>query len=348
MILGGGFLGINAALQLSKTEYEVTLIDIDLTHEYLPGTIDLIRSRFEPQDLQIELENFLPDEVELIEAEVEDIREEEKIVDTKHQIISYDKLIVGLGGEPKTFGVDISEAENSWSIESAKRIARKSENAESAIVVGGGYVGVEIAGELAEKGLKTTVIDAKTRPMPRITTKSSEKILEIFQNKEIKFNGGKKITKVHKDGVTIEGGNKIQADMVIWCAGVQASKTTQKIFSCSEKGVEVNQGLSVTGKKNIFAGGDSINTKKEKTAHTAMHQGELIAKNIIHDPNPLKQMKDNKKLLLLSIGDKAALIYGDKIIYSSEYLRYFKDFVKEYYFTRLKIEKKLPNASFLP
>lgn len=348
VVLGGGFLGVNAALDLVNAGKEVLIIDEDLQHQYIPGTIDMIRSRFQREELEIELKEFLPEQIELKEARVKDVRPEEKTVETRNGLIGYDKLVIGLGGAPEDFGMDISAAEHVWGTEPAQRLSRKAENAEKAVIVGAGYVGIEVAGELAEKGVQTTVVEANTRPMSYLDEKSSEKMLEILQQHEVRFKGGKQVSEVNENSVNFADGGKEEADIVIWAAGVKASETVQKMFSTGRKGIEVNQGLSVVGDEDIFAGGDCVDVEGQKTAHKAMKQGQVIAENIVSGSEPLKQVESEQNFLLVSIGDEAGLIFRNRLIFSAEFLRHFKDMVKTYYFTRLKIKKKLFNADFLP
>jgi len=348
VVLGAGFLGVNAALDLAQADKEVVLVDKDLTHQYIPSTIDLIRNRFQREELELELEEFMPEQIELKEAEVQDVRAEENTVETRHGLIGYDKLVLGLGGSPADFGMNISDADHVWGTEPAQQLSKKAENAETAIIVGGGYVGVEVAGELAEKDVQTTIIEANTRPMQYLDEESSERMLEILQNKEIQFKGGKTVSGVEEDKVLFDEGGSQEADIVIWSAGVQASKTVQDIFDVGSKGLEVNKGLSVVENEDIFAGGDCVAVGGQKTAHKAMKQGQVIAENIVSNPEPLKQAESEQDFLIVSVGNTAAIIFRNKLIYSAEFLRHFKDLVKTYYFTRLKIKKKLFNVDFLP
>ena len=341
VVLGAGFLGVNAALDLASKGEKVLLLDRQDKHEYIPSSIDLLRGRFQRQELEVDLEEFLPEEIEFKQVEVEEIRSGEKTVETRNGLIGFDKLVIALGGEPAEFGADISQAENVWGLEPAQSLARKTEDAESALIVGAGYVGVETAGELEEKGLDVTMVDAGTRPMAQLDEKSSEKILEILQEKNIRFKGGKRVNQVEENSVSFEDGGTEEADVVIWAAGVQASKTVQEIFDSGFQGVEVNQGLSVVGEDDMFAGGDCADIEPPKTAHKAMRQGEVIAENISSDRESLKQVDSRQNFLLLSFGDEAGLVFRDKLVFSSGFLRYFKDLVKTYYFTRLKIKKFL-------
>lgn len=297
VVLGAGFLGTNVALNLLDTDKEVVLIDENLDHEYLPGSIDLIRDRVEEKDLKIELDKFLEKEiVQLYEQRVEEIRPEENVVETKESLHDYDQLVVGLGGQPRTFGMDVSNTDNAWGIEPAKKLRGKLEGAEKAVIIGSGYTGLEIAGEIAERDVETIVLEARTRPAPRLTEPSSSKFLEILQNKNISFRGGQAVEEIEENNLLLESGESIETDVTVWCGGVQASKIVQKSFEVDGKGLEVNKGLSAKGYENIFAGGDSAEAECIKTAHNAMKQADIISENIQRENRELKQFEEGKRL----------------------------------------------------
>jgi len=347
VVLGGGFLGVNAALELSSSNVEVVLVDDDLVHEYIPGTIDLIRNRVDGDKLVVELDDFFPEGVEVVDSVVEGVDRDEKVVETSDGLIGYDKLVVGLGGEPNSYGVDISEAEHVWGVEASNQLVENLGDADSAVVVGGGYVGVEVAGELADKGLDVTVVDGSTRPLNYLDEKSSEKILEVFNNKGIKFKGGKRASKIDSNGIVTDEGKDLVSDVVVWAGGVQANSTVQKAFSTDFKGVKVNHGLSMVDDENVFVGGDCADLTGQKTAHKAMNQSKVIAKNILSDGDELTRMEEDQSFLVVSIGSTAGLVYKDKVLAVSRFLRYFKDLIRVYYLWNLKIKKRF-NAGFLP
>ena len=343
LILGGGFLGVNTALELLDTDSEVKIIDKDLTHEYTPGNIDLIRDRVSTRDISVDLAEFLEDvDIELIEEEVLDVRPEEEVVETGKGLYRYDQLILGLGGKPRTFGMDVSEAESIWSVGSTEELVEQVDEAGKAVIVGSGYTGLETAGEIAENGVETIVVEAKTRPAPALTEESSEKLLEMMNQKGIDFRGGKMVEEITDEGVKLEEG-EIEADVVIWCGGVEASDLVEESLGVEPCGVSVNRGLSVEGHENIFAGGDNADVGCLKTAHNAMSQADVIAENTQIDNRELKQFDTDRFPIAVSLGDTGVIVLGDEIVWTGFPSRIIKDWVRKYYFLRLRW-KKFSNA----
>jgi NADH dehydrogenase len=333
LVLGAGFLGVNVALQ---SDGDVTLIDQDLQHEYIPGVIDLIRDRRRREDLQVDLEKLLPD-TKLTEDTVVAIRPEEKVVETKKGLYGYEKLVIGLGGKPRTFGMDISEAHTVWGTEDTERLVEDLEDTKKALVVGSGYTGLEVAGEIAEREIETVVVETRTRPAPNLSERSSEKFLELMQKKGVSFRGGVKVQKITEEGVETEDG-EIEADTVVWCGGVQASEVVQKSFDVDGRGVKVNRGFSVENHEDIFAGGDCADSDSLKTAHNAMTQADTIAENLERDKH-LKQFGSDSSPIAVSFGDTGAVVHNQEVVWTGFPSRVLKDLVRRYYFLRLKWRK---------
>jgi NADH dehydrogenase FAD-containing subunit len=340
VVLGAGFVGVNAALSLYAKGLDVVLVDEDLRHEYIPGTIDLIRGRVEKSDLVLNVEEFLPDGIESFETVVEEVQVDKGRVLTGDGALSYDKLVVGLGGEPNGFGLDFSDAEHVWGVEPAVDLVEGVEEADSALVVGAGYVGVEVAGELADKGLETTVIDGSSMPLGNLRDGSSRKILETLEEKDVNFIGEKRVSKVRQDGVSLEDGGSIESDLVVWCGGVKADETVQKSFSTDFKGACVNRDLSLEGCDNVFVAGDAANLEGVKTAHKAMKQAEKISSNISKNKT-VEALEKNQKIMIISIGSKAALVYKQKIYAVTVFFRYIKDLIRIFYNLRLNAKRTL-------
>ncbi|MFB6191579.1 MAG: FAD-dependent oxidoreductase, partial [Candidatus Nanohaloarchaea archaeon] len=59
VVLGAGFAGLRAALELDGKGYEVTLVDLRKEHEYTPGVIDALRGRVPDGKLKLDIEDFL-------------------------------------------------------------------------------------------------------------------------------------------------------------------------------------------------------------------------------------------------------------------------------------------------
>ncbi len=341
VVAGAGFAGVNTALELASRGYEVRLIDKNCDHEYTPGLINFFRERVSENRLKLDLEGFFEGTgVEFCNETIDGIDTERKTVSTDEDLHVYDYLVVTLGGDPRTFGIDVSDAYLPYGFGGAKEVTEQIEGSETVLIVGSGYVGVEVAGELAERGLDVTVVDQSTRPMPNSNEKSSHIVLDYFDEKDISFRGGSSVTQVNGGGVELESGDTLEADLVLWAGGVKAPDLVQKSFDCGPAGIDVNPGLSDSENAEVFAAGDSADTGCLKTAHNAMEQADILAENLDRaDSETLKPYVEGTNPLVVSLGSTGMFIYGDRT-YESRFFRYLKDLIRMRYWFLLR-EKQL-------
>ncbi len=335
---GAGFGGVNAALQLAKRGYEVKLLDKNSHHTFVPGLIDLLRGRKSEKKLKLDLENFFGStSVEFSQETVLGIDPENDKVETTKDSHSYDHLVMALGGEAATYGLDVSDAETCYNLEQAKSLTEKVEDAEEVIIAGCGYVGVEIAGELVENDIDVTVMDMSTRPAANSNMETSQNVVDYFNRKDVKFRGGTEIEEVNEDSVVLGNGEEVETDVVIWSGGVQASSLVQESFDVGPKGIPVNSGLSSKQHENVFAIGDNADGDFLKIAQNAEKQGKLVAENIDRN-GALKSFESSKVPLAISMGNTGVIEYGN-ITFENRLVRPLKDLVRVHYFMKLRGSK---------
>lgn len=340
LVLGGGFAGVSAAFRLDRKGFDVSLLDDDCGHEFTPAIIDLIRDRRSEDEIMIDLEQLFQDTgIDVLEEKVEAIDPEEDLLRTEEEEISYEYLVVTLGGEARTFGMDVSDAIVPYGMDQVNEIVDEvEEGADSAIVIGSGYVGIEFAGELYEEGLDVTVVDQATRPLPASNHEASELALEYMNRKGISFRGGQKIFEVEERKVRSESGDEFEADIVLWSGGVEASTVVQDSFDVGGEGIPVNSGLCSEEYDNVFAAGDCADTGQVKTAHNAILQGELIAENLSRGEEPLEELSSGMTPLVISLGETGMAV-GDSRAFKNRLFRYLKDIVYFKYLFELKKKK---------
>jgi len=340
VVAGAGFGGITAAIELARKGFEVEVIDKESFSEYTPGLIDLFRDRIKEEKLEIDLNDFFEETtMDFSREKILGFNLEENKVETDSGSHSYDYLVLALGSEPATYGMDISEAETCYGLRDARKLDRQLEDSESAIIVGCGYVGIEIATELNEKEIDVTVVDGSTRPVANSGYSVSEKILDYLNENNIDFRGGSKVEEVNNDSVKLEGGNEIEADTVIWAGGIQASKLVQNYFDTGHKGIPVNSGLSSEEYPNVFALGDNADSGFLEVAQNAEEQADVLARNVAKSDNEtLDEYSEGILPLIISLGDTAILCIGDRAI-QNRLLRYMKDLVRVRYVFNLKKRK---------
>ncbi len=332
LVLGGGFGGLNAALRIAGNGHDVTLLDRKSFHEFTPGLIDIYRGRVPEEKLKLEFSDFLDGTgVEFSREEIDGIYPGNQVVETHTGRHEYDQLVVALGSEPRTHGVDIREAYAPYTLSSVKEAVEDLEDSESVAVVGGGYVGVEIATEIALLGKDVTVLEEATRPLPGSGQKASHLALDHMNEVGIDFRGGKEVSEVGENGVRTGKGQRIGAETVLWAAGVQAPSTVRDSFDCGPKGIDVNSGLSSKEYSNVFALGDCADFGSEKTARNAMRQGGVVASNIERDKNQeLEQYSNPTFPMVISLGNTGIFQYRGFTVRNRAF-RHLRDLIRMRY-----------------
>lgn len=339
LVLGAGFAGISAAIDLKSRGVDIAVIDAKGYHEYVPGIVDVYRHRVPEKQNKVDLESFFEETgIDFIQQEVTEIRPEEQVVETSQGRYDYDNLVVALGGEPATYGLDVSEAETVYSLEGVESAMDKLENAESVLIVGSGYVGMETAGELMEQGLKVKVVDKSTRPMPAAPERASQIALDYMNRHEINFMGGRQVVEVGKDRVVTESGDEIQADVVLWSGGVQVSDVVQQSLNCGPEGLPVNSGLCSKQYENVFAAGDCADTDIRKLAQNAIKQGRLVARNVAKGQNEELEHYEGSDILVVSLGNTGFMLWKGRV-YKNKAFRYLKDLIRTDYLMRLRLRR---------
>lgn len=329
VVAGAGFAGINCALDLAGKGYDVELIDRNGYHLFTPGIPDFIGDKVVEDKLSLDLAEFFSGvPVEFIRENIVGFSPEDNVVETTGGGHSYDHLVVALGYDVDSFGLDLSDVHTAYHLEDSKRLKEEIQDSEDALVVGAGYVGVEVAAELEQRGLDVTVLDQVTRPMPDSSSKVSEIVLDYFSSAGISFKGGKAAESLEKDAVGLVDGSRLQADTVIWVGGMQASKLVQRDFNCGKSGIDVNRGLSSSEFENVFAAGPCADVECSMTAHYSMEHADVISENIGKGRNEsLEEFESGKRMLVLKMGDRGIFEYGDRS-FESFIFRYLKVLIR--------------------
>lgn len=237
-------------------------------------------------------------------SEVTQIDKEQKKVKVKNvktgeeYFESYDKLLLSTGSYPFVPPMEGVEAENVftlWNVADVDKIYNyiHEHQPKSAVIAGGGFIGIEVAENLLEKGISVTLVEFSSQILPPLD-KDMAKIAENhIQDKGIKLLLNTGVKSIQKNGKQVElsNGDIIDTDMTLLSIGVRPNTVLAK-----DAGLELNQrgGVIVdefmqSSDKDIYAIGDMIEVTNKvndlKTmiplAGPANKQGRAVAANIL-------------------------------------------------------------------
>ena len=211
---------------------------------------------------------------------------------------NYDKLVLTLGSwpiVPKFEGGNLENIVLCKNYDHAKTIIEKSKNAKNVVVIGAGYIGVELAEAFEMKSKNVTLIDAEDRILAKYLDKDFTDIAEaeftkrgvnlVLGQKVRKFEGDNKVSKV----ITDKG--EFEADLVVLCIGFAPNTNLVKgKLDTLPNGAIIIDEYMRTSEKDVFAAGDCcvvrFNPAKENRyiplATNAVRMGTLVAKNLVN------------------------------------------------------------------
>jgi nitrite reductase (NADH) large subunit len=180
-------------------------------------------------------------------------------------VLTFDTLILATGSEPvmPPFpGVDRANVTALRTIDDADRLILACGQGKKFVCVGGGMLGLEAAGALASRGEDVTVVEVMPWLMPRqLNRRAAELFQENIQTIGIKLYAGVKVKEITGnrtvDGVTLDNGTNLPADVVVISAGVKVDTEIIK-----EAGIKTNNGIVVdaamkTDHPFVYAAGDA-------------------------------------------------------------------------------------------
>ena len=211
---------------------------------------------------------------------------------------TYDKLVLTLGSWPIVPKFEGGELENivlCKNYDHAKTIIDKTPDAQNVIVIGAGYIGVELAEAFEMKNKNVTLIDAEDRIMAKYLDKEFTDMAEaeftkrgvnlVLGQKVQKFEGTGKVSKV----VTDKG--EYEADLVVLCIGFapNTNLVKGKLDTLPNGAIIIDEYMRTT-KEDVFAAGDCcvvrFNPANENRyiplATNAVRMGTLVAKNLLN------------------------------------------------------------------
>jgi len=314
VILGGGMVAGYAAKQFVELgvkpgELAILSADTSLPYERPPLSKGFLAGKDSEDAIRINHEDFYREHgIEVrCGCEVSGVDPKRKRLTLKSGgEFGFDKLIVATGAHPRTLDIPGAKLRNLHylrSLDDSKAIRNSASTVRRAVVIGGGFIGMEVAAVLAQKGVEVTMVLSDDRIWKRLFSPEMSSFFEAYYAaRGVRFVKAAKVTELRGDGVVgavvLGGGEAISCEMVI--AGIGARPVTDVL---ANSGIDVADGVIVneyleTSHSDILAAGDVANYrdllfgKRRRVEHwdNAVSQGQYCARALMGERAPFQHV----------------------------------------------------------
>jgi NADH dehydrogenase len=387
VVIGAGYAGVLATKKLEKKlrkkkladETQITLIDKHPYHTMLTELHEVAACRVGEESVKMNLDQiFAGRKVNVVLDTVTKVDFENCKVQGKNNAYDYDYLVVAAGSKPTYFGVEGAE-ENSytlWSYDDAVKLrdrihdcfrmaADETDEAKrkellSFYVVGAGFTGVEMVGELAEytpilckrfniKREDVTIVDVDglSRPVPILPEKLSNKVDKRLRKMGVDVVMNASVVGVGKNFIKLKKNDEVTehvAGTVIWTAGIESSEITSDIAKEVTSGgrgrIQVDEHLRSVDHENVYVIGDNMlytapgeERPVPQMVENAEHSAATVAKNIMADITKKGEMEAyNPKFhgVMVCVGGRYGVARGGMAKHQINFASFFAMFAKHF------------------
>lgn len=296
VIVGSGAAGAVAAEELRRLGYDgpISLIGREtpvdrpnLSKDYLAGTA-------QEDWIPLRSEQFYADaDIDLIQEQVAGIDREARTVQLANgDSIGYGALLLATGAEPRHIpvpGADLPHVYYLRTFADTKAIISALEDAKRAVIIGAGFIGLEVAASLRQRDIDVTVVAPEEVPLAMLIGDALGRFVQSFHEEHgVEFRLGRGVSEIGADDITLDDGTSVAADLVVVGIGVVPRTDLAEAAGLDvDKGVLVDDHLR-TSDDHIWAAGDIArypgpDGEGVRVEHwvLAERQGQTAARNML-------------------------------------------------------------------
>lgn len=344
VIIGSGHAGVSVAENLRRKKYEgsITLIGAEpgLPYQRPPLSKQYLKGEWDPERLlQRNAGFYQKQQIRLIAADPV-----VAIDPSSHQLqlesgtsLSWSKLVLATGSRLQQLSIPGCGAEGVVYLQTlaqADELKARMKTARRAVVIGGGYIGLEGAAAMSLAGIEVTLVNRSAQLLSRSSTEPvSSWIQRVHERKGVRFKLATEVSEISAtegrvSGVKLADGEILDADLILVGIGVKPDTALAE-----EAGIECRDGIlvnaqGVTSNPDILAAGDCTRfnhplfgrTVRLESIQNAVEQGKQVASTVVGEEssyNPVPwfwsdQYDEKLQIAGLAQGHDLEVIRGDE------------------------------------
>ena len=357
VVLGTGFAGLTVARALARRRrgprIALTAVNRENYALFTPMLPEVASGAIEPRHVAEPFRTSVP-RAAFVLGEVQSVDFERRSVCARHPVtgelngIEYDQLVIALGAVSTTHGVPGADAHTLplKTLDDAVRLRAQLIRALEAAtvaeaderralltvaVVGGGFTGVEAAGEtfaylnrmrgeypaLRRERVRVVLVAGSSRLLEQLPERFSERARAMLARRGVEVILADEVASVDAGGVTLKSGARHAARTIVWTAGVRVPELVEKLDvpHAAHHAIAVNADLSVPDRPGVWALGDCAHVPKPgggaypQTAQHAVREGALLARNIVASlrGRATRPLRYRSLGMMASLGDRQGL-----------------------------------------
>ena len=305
VIIGGVAGGMSAATRLRRLNEKAEIIVLEKSGYvsyancglpyYVGGVIEnensLLLQTPESLHQRFNLDVRIKSEALSIDKENRTVKVK-NLVNNEEYELNYDKLILSPGASPVV--PPIKGVEHSFTLRNVEDVERIVEQVakkpQSAVVIGGGFIGVEVAENLIHKSIKTTLIEAMPQVLAPLDPEMASLVANEMTRNKIDLILEDSVVEITPQKVVLKSGREIEAQMVVLAIGVKPDTSLANnagLTIGSRNGILVDE-FHLTSNSDIYAIGDAVEKKDAidgsqtliPLANIANRQGRVVSDHI--------------------------------------------------------------------
>ena len=297
LIVGGGHAGANTAFALRKDGFDGEIIIISdegyLPYHRPPLSKDFLKQNLAIENLGFKSADFYEEQKISINlnTQIDSIDLTSNHAITEDASFNFDYLVFATGAAPRLLPMENADSKNLFYLRQITDVLSMHKQItphKEIVLIGGGYIGLEVASAMIELGLKVTILEAEERILQRVTSPEVSQFYNDYHSKKgVRIICNAKVTNLNAENqminsVSLESGETLAADIVL--VGIGAIPNTQLAASI---GLECDNGIKTdqycrTSVPNILAVGDCT------SSFNSLYNKEFRLESV---PNALAQSK---------------------------------------------------------